>query len=53
MDKNKENNKEKKSIELQPLKKLDVVDFGSSDGFMCDVETGICGPINNNKEKKE
>lgn len=46
------NNKEVKlkPIELKPLKELDD---SKSSGFVCDMETGICGPITEKKEKKD
>ncbi len=40
----------KKPIELKPLEGFD---FQDADGFVCDVETGICGPVKKEKETKE
>lgn len=34
---------------LKDLSGIKLVDFGESTGFVCDVQTGICGPI----EQKE
>ena len=30
---------------LQSLSSIQLVDFGGSTGFSCNVETGICGPV--------
>ena len=35
---------------LQDLSGIKLVDFGESTGFVCDVETGICGPIDQKEE---
>ncbi|WP_099362954.1 hypothetical protein [Fredinandcohnia onubensis] len=39
--------------ELNGIKKLKSFDFDSSSGFVCDINTGICGPVNQKKEGKE
>ncbi|MEI3597601.1 MULTISPECIES: hypothetical protein [unclassified Oceanobacillus] len=41
-----------KPIELKPLEELEGFELGASGGFVCDMETGICGPVNKEKEKK-
>lgn len=38
---------------LQNLSELKLVEFGDSTGFACDVETGICGPVDQKKEEDE
>ncbi len=39
--------------ELDGIKKLKSLDFDNSSGFVCDINTGICGPVNQKKEGKE
>ena len=39
-----------KLVELDILKELQPKD--SSEGFFCDVNTGVCGPIQKEKEVK-
>lgn len=34
------------------VKEIETLDLGSS-GMVCDFETGICGPINEQKEDKK
>jgi len=41
------------SKNLSGIKKLKTLDFGSSEGFICDVNTGVCGPVSQEKEGKE
>lgn len=38
---------------LQNLSGIKLVEFGESTGFTCDVETGICGPIDQKEEDKK
>ncbi len=38
--------------ELKTIQPLKGFDFAASDGFVCDMETGICGPVNQEKETK-
>ena len=38
---------------LQDLSKFKLVDFGESTGFTCDVQTGICGPIDQKEEDEK
>lgn len=45
-------NQEKPVIELKPIQELKGFDFAASDGFVCDMETGICGPVKQDKETK-
>lgn len=42
-----------KPIELKPIQELQGFDFADSDAMVCDMETGICGPINKEKETNE
>jgi hypothetical protein len=50
-------NKKKDSREplkdLSTLKKFKSIDLDTSSGFICDINTGICGPVNQKKEGKE
>ncbi|MCF3944988.1 hypothetical protein [Oceanobacillus alkalisoli] len=41
-----------KPIELKPLEELEGFNFDSSDAFVCDMETGICGPVKKEEKKK-
>lgn len=41
-----------KKNKLTDLSKIKTLDFGDSAGFVCDAETGICGPVNQEKEGK-
>jgi len=43
---------EKSIINLKPIQELKSFDFTASDALVCDMETGICGPVNQEKEKK-
>lgn len=38
---------------MKTLKTLKTLDFDSSPGFVCDVDTGICGPVDAKKEGKK
>lgn len=38
---------------VKPLKELKTIEFDSSQGFVCDVNTGICGPITQEEEGKK
>ncbi|MCM3741301.1 hypothetical protein M3210_13580 [Oceanobacillus luteolus] len=42
--------KELKPIELKPIEELKGLDLSDSDAFVCDMETGVCGPVNKEKE---
>lgn len=44
--------KESKST-LKDLSGIKTLDFGNSQGFACDAETGICGPVTQGKEENE
>ncbi|MCC3357412.1 hypothetical protein [Bacillus sp. REN16] len=37
--------------ELKGVKKLKSLDIDNSSGFVCDVTTGICGPVTQQKEE--
>ncbi|HLU23743.1 MAG TPA: hypothetical protein VKZ77_14870 [Bacillaceae bacterium] len=37
---------------LKPLQKLKTFEFDNSSGFSCDINTGICGPVEQQKEGK-
>lgn len=39
--------------ELTGVKKLKSLDFDNSSGFVCDVNTGICGPVIQKEEDKK
>ena len=44
---------EKSSVNLTELKSfpdLTTIEFDDSAGFVCDVNTGICGPVTEKKE---
>ena len=41
---------DKKPIELKPLEELKGFELSESDAFVCDLETGVCGPVKNEKE---
>lgn len=38
---------------LQDLSGIKLIDFGESTRFACDVQTGICGPIDQKKEDEK
>jgi hypothetical protein len=42
----------KPTFNLQPLQELKGFDFAASDAMVCDMETGVCGPANQEEEKK-
>lgn len=46
------NTQENPAIELKPIQELKGFDFVASDGFVCDMETGVCGPVKQVKETK-
>jgi len=49
----KENKTPEKSImNIKPIQELKGFDFAASDAFVCDMDTGICGPVNQEKETK-
>lgn len=37
---------------LNGIKKLKTLDVNQSNDFMCDIETGICGPVTQKEEGK-
>lgn len=41
-----------KPIEIKPLKELEGFDEQDTQGFVCDFETGVCGPADKEKEAK-
>ena len=41
-----------KPVTLKPIEELKRFDFATSDAFICDIETGICGPAKRDKETK-
>lgn len=51
-DKKTTESKEKPAFDLKPIQELKGFDFADSDAFVCDIETGICGPVNKEKEQK-
>lgn len=46
-------NKEQERNEDNKVQTIEPMDFTSSAGMMCDFETGVCGPINEEKEEKK
>ena len=50
---NKKKDSREKFEDLSTLKKLKSIDLDTSSGFICDINTGICGPVNQKKEGKE
>ncbi len=44
--------KEKTTINLKPIQELKGFDFTASDALVCDMDTGICGPVKQEKETK-
>ncbi|WP_026906077.1 hypothetical protein [Paucisalibacillus globulus] len=50
---NKKKDSREKLEDLSTLKKLKSIDLDTSSGFICDINTGICGPVNQKKEGKE
>jgi len=40
-----------KLTELKPIQELTTLEFDESAGFFCDVNTGICGPVTQEKEE--
>lgn len=49
----KKETKNETNTTLKDLSGIQLVDFGGSTGFSCDVETGICGPVDQAKEEDE
>ena len=43
---------EKSAFVLKPIQELKGFDFADSNAFVCDMETGICGPVNQKEETK-
>ena len=43
---------EKPVIDLKPIQELKGFDFTESNAFVCDMETGVCGPVNEEKVEK-
>lgn len=35
------------------MKKVETLEFDNAEGFVCDFNTGICGPITQEKEVKK
>ena len=44
---------EKPIFDLKPIQELKGFDFADSDAFVCDMETGVCGPVKQEKEVKK
>ena len=40
-------------IDLNDIQELKSIDNDQSSGFVCDIDTGVCGPVTNMKEEKE
>ena len=43
---------EKPAFDLKPIQELKGFDFADSNAFVCDTETGICGPVNKERKTK-
>lgn len=43
---------ERAASKINDFKKLKTLEFDPSQGFVCDVNTGICGPVTQEKEGK-
>ncbi|WP_440896616.1 hypothetical protein ACS127_00995 [Amphibacillus sp. Q70] len=43
----------KTAFNLKPIQELKSLDFADSDAFVCDIETGVCGPVTQEEEKNE
>jgi len=49
----KDNKTQEKSImNIKPIQELKGFDIEVSDALVCDMDTGICGPVNQEKETK-
>jgi hypothetical protein len=42
-----------KPIEIKPLKEIKEMDGRDQSGFVCDFETGVCGPADKMKEESK
>ena len=40
-------------IDLSEIQELKSLEFDLSDGFFCDINTGICGPVRKEEEGKK
>jgi hypothetical protein len=40
-------------IDLNDIQELESFDFDGSAGFVCDINTGICGPVIKEEEGKK
>lgn len=49
---NDQTTQEESASKLKPIQELKGFDFAASDAFSCDMETGICGPVKQDKETK-
>ncbi|WP_010096331.1 hypothetical protein [Ornithinibacillus scapharcae] len=49
---NKEASSEEKNSTVKwiDMKEIKEISLDNSSGFVCDINTGICGPVNNRKE---
>lgn len=41
------------SKDLKEIKKIKTLEFDNSDGFVCDINTGICGPVGQKEEDRK
>ncbi|MCK1976947.1 hypothetical protein LNK15_07760 [Jeotgalicoccus huakuii] len=46
-------NKEQERKVDSKIQTIEPMDLGSSQGMVCDFETGVCGSINEEKEEKK
>lgn len=45
--------KQTDSKEPQKIKELKTIEFDRSAGFVCDIHTGVCGPVYQKEEGKK
>lgn len=48
-----QNDSKVKLIALKGIQELKGLDNKTSAGFVCDINTGVCGPVTKEKEGKE
>ena len=53
MLKDKQNDSKAPLIDLSEIQELKSFDFDHSAGFVCDINTGICGPVIQEEEGKK
>ena len=53
MLKDKQNDSKAPLIDLNDIQELKGFEFDLSDGLLCDINTGICGPVSKEEEGKK